>query len=81
MSLPETLSWVLGVDLGLASIAVVFASAWIRVARIDKIEIKLDELTNKSNKIDVLEAKIESIQSGIMEIKEILEKQRENKNV
>jgi hypothetical protein len=68
----DTVAWIIGTDLGLVSIATIFASAWVRVSRIDKLESSVEELQKKFNRIDVLESKIESIEDGIAEIKELL---------
>ncbi len=77
MPVQETVAWILGTDLGLISIATIFASAWIRVSRIDKLESSLDKLWEKFTKVDVLENKIEAIEHGIDEIKEMIKEQRD----
>lgn len=76
----NTFGLILGTDLGLASVAAIFASAWIRVTRIDKLESSLEKLWEKFTKVDVLESKIQAIENGIDEIKDLLKEQR-NTNV
>ncbi len=77
MTTLETVAWILGTDLGLVSVATIFASAWIRVSRIDKLETSVENLTKNQTRIDILETKIDAIENGIDEIKKILN--RENK--
>lgn len=71
----DTAAWIIGTDLGLAGIATIFASAWVRVSRIDKLETSVEELQKKLNRIDVIENQIESIERGIVEIKEMIKEQ------
>lgn len=78
MTTLETVAWILGTDVGLVSIATVFASAWIRVTRIDKLEDSVKEVRDKFSRIDVLETQIEAIESGIIEIKELIKDIKHN---
>lgn len=75
MTIFETVAWIMGTDLGLVSIAIVFASAWIRVSRIDNLEDSVKDLLKNQSRIDILETKIESIENGINEIKTILNRE------
>lgn len=72
----ETLTWVIGTNLGLASIAMIFASAWIRVSRIDKMELSIDNLTEKVSQVDILKAYIENIKESIEEIKSLIKEMK-----
>lgn len=73
----ETVAWIIGTDLGLISIATIFASAWIRVSRIDKLEASVDKISEKQNKVDILEGRISGIEKALQEIKDLI---KESKN-
>lgn len=73
----DTVAWILGTDIALVSIATVFASAWIRVTRIDKLEENVERLRERFNKVEVLESKIIAIENGIEEIKLLIREQRD----
>lgn len=76
MTLFETISWILGANLGLASIAAIFARAWIRVSRIDKLETEVDKLWERITEIQILRNEIAVCKDGITEIKELLKDYR-----
>lgn len=68
----DTVAWIIGTDLALISIATIFASAWVRVNRIDKLEDSMAEFRKQFGRIDGLDNKIEYIERGIVEIKEMI---------
>jgi hypothetical protein len=68
----ETVAWIIGTDIGLASIAMIFASAWIRVTRIDKMELSIEGLQDELSQVDILKVHIEQIQKSIEEIKSLI---------
>lgn len=72
----ETIAWIIGANLGLGSIATIFASAWVRVSRIDKLEAELDKLWERMTEIQILKNEITFCKDGITEIKELLKEYR-----
>lgn len=72
----ETIAWIIGSNIGLGSIATIFASAWVRVSRIDKLESEVDKLWEKITEVHVLKTKLEGCERGITEIKELLNEYR-----
>jgi Tfp pilus assembly protein PilN len=76
----ETIAWIVGTNLGLASIATIFASAWVRVSRIDKLEAEIDKLWERITEVQILKTEVEACKQGITEIKELLKEYR-NKDV
>lgn len=74
----ETIAWIIGVNTGLASVAVVFAKAWVRVSRIDKLEAEVDKLWERITEIQVLKTEVEACKNGITEIKELLKEYRKS---
>lgn len=70
----ELLTIILGVDIGLAAVAAIFAGAWVRTSRIDSMQADLDKLWEKLSAIPVLETKMVAIETGIKEIKDLLKK-------
>lgn len=77
MSLAETITWVLGSNLAFASVATIFASAWIRVNRIDKVENEIEEIKNKLTNITLLEHRVVFVEQAIIEIKDLLKELKE----
>lgn len=73
MSFLELVSVIIGVDVGLCGVAAIFAGAWVKASRVDKLEAEINALWGKINKIDVLESKIEGIEEGIRDIKHLLQ--------
>lgn len=76
----ETIAWIVGTNIGLASISTIFASAWVRVSRIDKLEAEIDKLWERITEVQVLKTEVEACKNGITEIKELLKEYR-NYNV
>lgn len=72
----DTVTWILGTDLGLIAVATIFASAWVRVSRIDKLESTVEKLGEKFSRVEILETKINAIEDGIEEIKNILNREK-----
>lgn len=68
----ETISWIIGANVGLGSIAMIFASAWVRVSRIDKIEEQIEKLWDKLTRVEVLDTKMTVLEKHIEEIKELI---------
>lgn len=82
----ELLSIELTILVGTISIAAMGIKGWVKQSTIDRLEAlqkTLDEKFNRENeklwkeisKVNVLEAKIENIEAGIQEIKQLLQKQ------
>jgi hypothetical protein len=60
--------------LGACGVMTIFAQAWVKATRIDKIEAEIDKLWEKLVTVSVLETKIKAIEDGIRDIKEMLNK-------
>lgn len=78
MTIFETIAWILGANLSLGSIAMIFAKAWVRVSRIDKLEGEVDKLWERMTELQVLKNEITFCKDGITEIKELLKEYRKN---
>jgi hypothetical protein len=72
----ETISWILGTNLGLGTVATIFARAWIRVSRIDKLESEVEKIWERVTEVQILRNEIEVCKQGITEIKELLKEYR-----
>jgi steroid 5-alpha reductase family enzyme len=59
---------------GALGCATIFAGAWVKASRIDKMQEEIDKLWDKFSTVTVLEAKIEAIEDGIREIKQLLKR-------
>lgn len=68
----ELITWAIGGNVGLASVATIFASAWVRVNRIDKLEESIDKLWEKITNIGILSNKIENVEQSIIELKQMI---------
>lgn len=60
--------------LGACGVATIFVSGWVKASHITELKGEVDKLWEKVIKVTVLESKIESIEKGISEIKEMLRK-------
>jgi len=53
-------------------VATIFVTGWVKASNIDEIKKDIEQLWGEVTKVTVLETKIESIEKGITEIKEML---------
>lgn len=60
--------------LGACGVATIFVSGWVKASHISELKGEIDKLWERVIKVTVLETKIESIEKGISEIKEMLRK-------
>lgn len=60
--------------LGACGVATIFVNGWVKASNIADMQEDIDKLWEKVTKVSVLESRIESIEKGISEIKEMLRK-------
>jgi hypothetical protein len=60
------------VVLSLLGVATIFAGAWVKASRIDEMQKDINKIWEKLNTVAVLESRIEGIEDGIREIKDLL---------
>jgi hypothetical protein len=59
--------------LGVCGVASIFVSGWVKATHIAELKGEIDQLWKEISKVNVLESKIESIEEGIKEIKQLVQ--------
>lgn len=74
MSSFQLLSICVSLILGVSAVATIFVNGWVKASQISEVKVEIKELWKEVVKVTILETKIESIEKGISEIKEMLRK-------
>ena len=74
MSGLEVIAVCVSTVVGALGCATIFAGAWVKASRLDKMQEEIDKLWDRFSVVTVLETKIEAIEDGIRDIKDLLKK-------
>lgn len=68
----QLLSVCVSLILGACGVATIFVSGWVKATHLSELKREVDQLWKEISKLNVLETKIEAIEKGIEEIKELI---------
>lgn len=58
--------------LGACGVATIFVNGWVKASHVAELKKEVDMLWKEIGKLNILETKIEAIEKGIEEIKELI---------